>query len=1466
MINPYLPTSKLISIINSWAMGKDLIFPQLHYQFFSVNYSVLFCSLLRVPSFHGKIEKYQWKKPKMNRIKFNDIFLFILGVTAYVLSARLGLLAATYDNTSPVWPASGIGLGILVVLGPNKWPIVFIGAFIANLMLPTPPWISIGIACGNLSEALLSYLIVNRIYFINGKPISQRKPLAFILGAVFPAISSATIGVISLKLGGSLKDVPFENAWITWWVGDALGLLALAPLFFLKHEPSKKEKNYFLLFLTTIILAASCVAIFFYNKTPTLIYFLYPILLFVAFKFGTKEISFATILICAVSILATYMGLGPFSIGNLNYNLITLQLFLASVTVTSLILSSFKFSGSLKLPAIVLVTCWILTAFITYSFKKSEEKESRTEFNNMVQRATNSIQERFNIYENALWSGVGLVRASESITDEEWNSYIQTLNIIERYPGIQGIGIIVPVPKNKTSEFIQKQKKINGPNVISNIAGTNDRFYKNSDHDHFVITHLFPENSSKTVKGYDIASEQNRRQAADEAKRTGKAIITKHITLINDDNKKPAFLFFLPYYKKLKTPKNDIEREKDFAGLIYAPVVFENFIKNALVNSMNGLQVHVFEGVGIDRNSLVYQSTSDKGAIPYFEQMTSLTLGEREIKFGWNRSVEFVSLQGTMAAWLSLAGTIFSVLIGSLVVGFQNIYREAEDIAAEKTQLLTESENNIRLLNKDLEDRIHQRTSALETAYSELLRSESSFRELADSMPQMVWIANREGVAEYYNERWYTFIGINKDEDPYAKTSQLTHPDDKERNARLWEDSLQHMLPFEDQLRLWDHKSNEYRWHLSRAIPVFDENGDIKKWYGTSTDIHQRKILEDEQQKLISLVENSPDCTVLFNFDNELVYINRAGEEMLGLRSPAGHLMSKIFMEPAFLDEKILPTILAEGNWEGEVELLNADKEHLVITHSHAFIIKDRSTKESLIMALVARDVSELKSAEMEKAYLQGRERSAIEASRIKSEFLANMSHEIRTPINGIIGMTTLLTHTNLNHAQHELVDSLQHAGSTLLSVVNDILDFSKIEAGKLDFEIIDFDFLDLIKRARQNFEHEEQTKKIKLKTQVSSSVPKVLKGDPFRIKQILTNLLSNAFKFSNHGDIILSCDVKSMNDNTVRLIFSVKDQGIGLSAENIEKLFQPFSQADSSTRRRFGGTGLGLSICKHLVERMNGTIGVVSELGSGSTFWFEIDLIESLDQSSSHNNMQKQEEQNLSDIEGLHILVAEDNIINQKVISLMLKDMGASTVIVENGEDAITALEKEEFDLILMDCQMPILDGYEATAIIRKSKSVTNPNIPIIAVTANVLQGEKEKCQTAGMNDYLAKPMTMRDLSATIRKWIIGKTFSNNSDTFKDIDPSGSLFAELIELYKKSVPANLEKMEKAFAQDDLMAFGFEIHKLKSSSLNLGFKSVGHKCEQIELSIEQKDFVTLRELYPLLLSEIEKVFNRIGKT
>lgn len=389
-----------------------------------------------------------------------------------------------------------------------------------------------------------------------------------------------------------------------------------------------------------------------------------------------------------------------------------------------------------------------------------------------------------------------------------------------------------------------------------------------------------------------------------------------------------------------------------------------------------------------------------------------------------------------------------------------------------------------------------------------------------------------------------------------------------------------------------------------------------------------------------------------------------------------------------------------------------------------------------------------LRKLEQNNKELEIQKAKAEEASRVKAMFLANMSHEIRTPLNGIIGISKMLKESDLNNEQKELAGIIKTSGENLANIINDILDFTKIEAGHIILENIEFNLSEVVNTIAQLLKFKAEEKGISLGVEIDKDIPVALFGDPYRLNQIITNLVNNAIKFTEEGNVKINVEVLNIEKKNIEIIFKIRDTGIGISKDGKRKLFKEFSQTESSTTRKYGGTGLGLSICSNLVSLMNGEIGVESELNKGSEFWFKLKY------ELSTKKIKAVQKEETSIPANLKILYAEDNAVNQRVTAFLLQKIRAECEIAENGKLAFEMFKTKKYDLILMDMYMPELDGIDSTKLIReyeKSNQYEKP-VFIVAVTANAFSEDKQKCFDAGMNDFISKPFKEAELMKVIK------------------------------------------------------------------------------------------------------------------
>ncbi len=763
----------------------------------------------------------------------------------------------------------------------------------------------------------------------------------------------------------------------------------------------------------------------------------------------------------------------------------------------------------------------------------------------------------------------------------------------------------------------------------------------------------------------------------------------------------------------------------------------------------------------------------------------------------------------------------------------------------------------------------------------EKIRSELELRQqIFDAVPVHLYLKDREGKYTFVNRVFTQFRNL-RHEDVIGRTASGVLEEPTASAARKEdEEVLRTGGTLQDRERLIRGSGGEF-WYSITKSAIFDEKGNAAGIVGCSFDITALKeisqSLTESEKRYRSLAEDMPilistclpDGTILYANAAYCRWFGREQQEILGTS-----FLDLLHPDDRVETEKTLSSLTPElPSFSSEERVFSPDGSlRWQRWINRAFF--DPSGKIQFLQA-VGEDITERKTAE---ETIRAARDDAERASAAKSEFVASISHEIRTPMNGVLGMSELLLETPLDSSQRNLAGMIHESARHLLVVLNDLLDFSKIESGTFSLSFLPFPVGKTLEDTVAPFLSQAAEKGLFLSLEADPALPAVLLGDPIRIRQILTNLLSNALKFTERGSVILSVRFLGREDGEAKIAFSVTDTGIGIPEEFMDEIFTPFRQGEAFRTRKYGGTGLGLSISRRLVEMMGSVLSVESTPGKGSAFTFILSLKTGDSGGESHQPGKNSSVPAFCPEGGgktPSVLVVDDNRVNRELVRLLLEKRGFLPETASNGREAVEHLSRKRFDLVLMDIQMPEMDGYEATAFIRDPGSpVLDHQVPVVALTAHAVKGFADECLKKGMNDYLPKPFSSNELLGVLCKWIpssgtpvtdSGSSFFSGKELKKAEDPAfdgDSFFARLLgdrdegkmllELFLEAVPEDLEALGDAIQKGDVRACAKIAHTIKGTASNGCAPELSRLAKAIQAEAEKGRTEELQELFSRL--------------
>jgi len=1119
----------------------------------------------------------------------------------------------------------------------------------------------------------------------------------------------------------------------------------------------------------------------------------------------------------------------------------------------------------------------------------------------------------------ALWTAQTTPRAGD------WHRFAR--QSIAGYHGISGLGFVEVVPRATVDAFNARGKADYGdwftiyPRIDGDVA--------------YAVRLIEPPQIERASAGFNMATIPLRRITAERARDEGRAIVTPPTIF---DGIRPGIVIYRPVYRPGLPLQTIEQRRAAHIGWTYVFVRVTDLIDGLPLSA--GTRYELYDRSVSSASRLYASSATASAALPFRAQRRLALPGREWIAVTAGAPDERVvrrEMQMTL-----LAGILVTMFFAAVVAVLNTTRRRALRLAAEMT--------------------------------SDLRDSESRMRSIVEQIGDAVIAFPASGELEAFNPAAERLFGFQ----PSAIVGRdVTTILPQIREASSDGTTVQTLA----------RRSDGAEVPVELAVrPVPGDHRDLT--VAVVRDISERVEAEERlrasQEQLENMLENADDVIYRCDPRGHFTYINSTATRLSGYEK--SDLLGMSYLKLVHPDFRGAAKEFYER--QHVEKLVNTYFEFPIATVDGREIWLGQKVQPIFERGAlagyqgVARDVTERRQL---RAELELARDAALDSARLKSQFVATMSHEVRTPMNGVIGMIGLLCETGLSREQREIAETVQTSADALLKIINDILDFSKIEAGKLEFERNEFDLADVVEGAVELFAEAARTKRIEIAALVERDVPTRLCGDDTRLHQVLTNLLGNAVKFTESGEVLVTVSVESEVESSVVIRVAVSDTGIGVKPEVAERLFMPFVQADGSTTRRYGGTGLGLAICKQLVEMMNGAVGVESDPGRGSTFWFTAELekqdvsrrrplplvasarvlivsdhdmsrrvlahqvalcgleavtvstieeavpmlrrsiaacivdIHSTDLPAAARDIpmilttssaRRREEFDAYHAAGfehvlmkpvrqshlrnflsrvldvrrgeitpapsslsmavapmrrLRILVAEDNHVNQRVVLSQLESLGHTAVAVGNGIECLDALDRSVehprgrsgYDLVLMDCQMPKMDGYEATARIRERGS----DVPIVAMTASAMSGDREQCLAVGMDDYLTKPFKLAELRAVLARVAMRIVVDAKAlAEVRAIDPGNpNLLGEVITLFLDEAPDRIDTLRRAIASNDAEATWRAAHAFKSGCANVGAVSLVSICDGIEKDGRVGNMSSIGTLFTTLESEMPVV-------
>ncbi|UOA07224.1 CHASE domain-containing protein [Methylobacter sp. S3L5C] len=1445
--------------------------------------------------------------------------LQILGLTfAYFITGKIGsYLAIPPGYATAIWPPSGIALASILIYGNRIWPGIFLGSFLINLStsllanIPTENFysvvITLAIACGSSLQALVGAYLLKRFAGFPNLLNSEKQVFLFLLfGGIFSALINSTIAVSTLVAIGRIQVENFLINWGTWWMGDVLGIFIFTPLMiFWFQQPSESLRNrryvITLPIITMFILTTTAVFYESQNDSKRL-----------KLDFNRRALELALVFKNSVSSHMNVLhSLGGFYAASATINR---QAFKVFVTQS---LEDFQGIQALEWSPVIL-------ASERDEFEKSVRQDGYENFqiterdvNEKMVRAGNrsryipiTFLEPYQGNESALGYDFNSSQERQEALDRARDTgdlaITSRVNLVQDKSKQHGLVAYRPIYRKGLPHQTLEDRRNNITGYVVGIFRVVDIItaaLKNVNTDELSFR-LIDESAPVTEQLLFPGGQSEMPLLVQQES----GVFGRHVSLVKT--------LVLPVggrsWRIEITPTQDYFAHHRFGNQWFI------LLAGLILTSLVGAFAMVSSGRGYLLRKLVEERTLE------------LSQSEQRFRLVADAAPVLIWLAGTdklyfwfNQIWLDFTGRSMEQETGNgwsdgvhpddllyCLAIYINHFDKREPFHMEYR--LKRNDGEYRWLDDHGVPRFD--TNGVFTGYigscvditeirqiqNELQASHDQFTALSRQVPGMVYQFRlfpdghcsfpfaSDNIKDIYE---LTPEQVSVDA---AQVFTIFHPDDYDLIVSNFKSSADTLLPWQMEYRV-NLPVKGLRWLSSMAQPELLNDGSVL-WHGFITDITEQIVIRNEANKTKEALESvlsaatnisitSTDTQGVFTTFNrgaELM-LGYSSEEIVGIRTPAiihdqqevsqrGQELTLELGRPVSGFEVFVKKTDQAGYEKREWTYIRKDQSTLTVSLA-VTTIQDQNGEITGYLG-IAEDITERKENEV--VALLAKERAEALAQS-KSEFLANMSHEIRTPMNSIIGLSYLALDKDIPDDVRDYLKKINNSANSLLSILNDILDFSKLEAERLTINQKAFILDEAIDNLGNLFAISAEEKGIDFNITVASDVPHNLIGDTFRLQQILINLLSNAIKFTNHGIVTLAITLRQIDQSQARLLFCVTDTGIGMSSNDYDKLFKPFSQVDSTITRRFGGTGLGLAISHNLLQLMGGEFLVTSIPGQGSTFSFELVLGVPVT-SGEHNS--KKHVLELADLNrllvGTRILVAEDDIINQQVIQEFLALSGITVEMANNGQEALLLLETEEFDAVLMDIHMPVIDGFEATKLIRSQTRFAR--LPIIALTAGVTKKEQEQCLVAGMNDFIGKPINPEKLMSTLVQCLkldelialdidIAEESLQNLLNINDLpvfdwrnlllmlNNDQEHLTRLLLAFMENMKDMPDEIEIMISIGDFISAGQLLHKIKGTSGNIGAMRLHKASEALETELKE-------ELSVAVFNTFKEVFNQ----